>query len=227
MKKMSQDSQSTVILSAAGILFLFISFFLLREFFITNILTDFTIEILAAVIGSIIVVISMAIMMRFQSQQDMKREFTNKVFEEKLSIYKKLLELVFTADDDNRITQKEILSIENQLGIACLVANAELVQCFSQFILQIKKYEVIYFHNMSTEDRENFAHFLQDEKKTQLLLNESEDELERYFVSLDDLVQEIRDDLAVVSGDVHKYIGAFTSFYNNQKPSPRRPSLRK
>ncbi|MGI9256237.1 MAG: hypothetical protein ACR2PY_04825 [Salinispira sp.] len=227
MKKMSRDSQSTVILSAAGILFLFISFFLLREFFITNILTDFTIEILAAVIGSIIVVISMAIMMRFQSQQDMKREFTNKVFEEKLSIYKELLTLVFTADDDNRITKDEILSIENQLGIACLVANAELVRCFSQFILQIKKYEVIYFHNMSTEDRENFAHFLQDEKKTKLLLNESDDELERYFVSLDDLVQEIRDDLAVVSGDVHKYIGAFTSLYNNQKPSPRRPSLRK
>lgn len=170
-------------------------------------------ELFAAVMGSIVTVAAMALMMRAQSRQDKENEFSARIFEKKLELYQQLLNTIFSIDDDNIIEKKEVQKVENQIGVACLVANQNLVSLFSQYLYQLKIYGVLYFRSMTERQLENFRNFVQEELTKDLdhsklsnnkhlinlpvLGNES-----RYFVSLDEFIQGIRDDLAVVEGNV-------------------------
>jgi len=92
---------------------------------------------------------------------------------------------------------------------------------FSQFVYQLKTYGVVYLRSMNEDQIEHFKQFVKEQqhkvnihdsylsrKKHKLALSVSED-IESYFVSLNDLIQAIRDDLDVVQGDVHKEIEHF------------------
>ena len=240
--KVRQHTKQAIFL----LLLIVLAFFLLREFFINEI-TPFTVEILAAVIGSLVIVTSMSMMMRLQSDHDVAKESSNRVFTVKLKIYKDLLRLIFEADDDGVLSKKEILDIENTIGIACLVANESLVRLFSQFTCQLKNYGAMYFRSMNPQQQRHFMAFIGREKifhkihtpfinrhKSTSNGGESDaetlkrifpsgidpdtDKLDKVFVSLDDLIQGIRTDLDVVPGDIHYLIEAFSERkYDNAK----------
>lgn len=205
-----------------AIIFSFSAFILLHEFFGRDI-SNFTIEILAAVLGSVIVVASMAIMLRLQAKQDKEREFSSTLFERKLQIYEKLLATIFEADDDNRISKSEVQEVENQIGVACLVANEELVSMFAQFTYQFKIYGVLYFRSMTDDQREHFIRFVayaitKDKHTSRLAFNkhnlgiDPHSDPEAFFLSLDELIQGVRSDLAVVEGDIKRSVENFVQF---------------
>lgn len=177
-------------------------------------------ELFAAIMGSIVTVSAMALMMRIQGRQETRKEFSARLFDRKLAIYQQLMEAIFTADDDNVISREEIQSIENTIGLACLVANADLVSVFSQFLVQVKVYGVLYFRSLTPTQLEHFAGWVEAEQAAP----EAESKLavdkfalpqavrgnERdFFVSLDDVVQGMREDLAVVEGNVQQDIEHF------------------
>jgi hypothetical protein len=170
-------------------------------------------ELFAAVMGSILTVTAMALMMKAQAQQDKEKEFSARIFEKKLELYQKLLNTIFLIDDDDLIEKQEVQEVENQIGVCCLVANVDLVSLFAQYLYQLKIYGVLYFRSMTPKQLANFREFVVDEKqkslehsklanakhliKAQIEGNEAD-----YFVSLDEFIQGIRDDLAMVEGNV-------------------------
>lgn len=192
-------------------------------------------ELLSAAIAAIITVSAMSVMMRFQNQQE--KEFSSKLFDRKLTLYIDLLLTIFKADDDNFISKDEMLDIENKVGTACLISNERLVSTFSQFMIQIKLYGVLYFRSMDEEQIEHFRNLLKEEKskddihdsylarqKYGLDLPIDGNEL-HYFVSLDDLIQEIRSDLSVITGDVKTEIEHFIRMELNRDSLMRNPNI--
>lgn len=177
-------------------------------------------ELFAAIMGSIVTVSAMALMMRIQSQQETHKEFAARLFDRKLAIYQDLIETLFSNDDDQVLTREEVQAIENKIGLACLVANAELVSTFAQFLIQQKTYGALYFRNLEPEQLQHFCQFVEREKnktqqqselanqKHQLAQAPQGHELD-YFITLDNVIQGMRDDLAVVEGNVQQEIEHF------------------
>jgi len=233
MKRGTLSGDFTFIVLAS--IFSFSAFLLLHEFFGREI-NNFTIEILAAVLGSVIVVASMVIMLRLQAQQDKEREFSSTLFESKLEIYERLLATLFEADDDNRISKDEVQDVENQIGVACLVANRDLVSMFAQFTYQFKIYGVLYFRSMTEVQRQHFARFVENEVTQEPFVSllaygkqgldvNPKTNPEAYFLSLDELIQGIRSDLAVVEGNIRHSVEHFVSVGYDQFRMIKDPNM--
>lgn len=191
-------------------------------------------ELMAAILGSIITVAAMAAMIKMQARQEKEKEATARVFEYKVQLYNDLLKDIFSCDDDNVLTDTEINEIENKIGIACLVAGEGMVSAFAQFMWQMKLFGVMYFRTMTHKKSEKgrFEHFIKkinDElkksaqesaisfKKHRLKEKYSpEENPERYFISLDELLQEMRKDLDVVRGDIQNEVEHFVRLEINQ-----------
>ncbi len=233
--KADKNKSNELIFIVIAIIFSVVVLVLLRDFFNLSV-NNFTVEVLAAVFGSIVVVASMVIMIRLQSNIDKEREFSVSLFERKLQIYEKLLSTLFKADDDNVISKAEIQDIENQVGVACLVANRALVSIFSQFVYQLKVYGVLYVRSMNQSQKDNFITFTneelkKDEDNSTLALNkyslkkDAKDNIRGFFVSLDDLIQGIRDDLAVVEGSIKHDIEDFIKIKYDQFQQMENPNI--
>jgi hypothetical protein len=208
---------------ATAFLFCIGTFIVLHEFFDKNI-NSLSTEILSGVVGAIITTASMLIMFRLQSNQEKEKEFSSRVFEKKLQIYQELLMTIFMMDDDGLITPEEISDVENKIGVACLVAGERLVMILTQFILELKLFGKIYARNLNSQQREAFISFmkrnhrwhLKHECKNLSIEDLSVDCVSKYYVSLDDLVDEIREDLGVVDGRIRETIGYFVNTKYNQ-----------
>ena len=187
---------------------------ILHEFFARNI-NAFTESILAAALGAIMIIACTAIMLRFQSRHETMREYSHELFGKKMEVYEEILKLLFAADDDNILTKEEIQEIENAIGLGCLFASDRLVGIFVQFVYQLKIYGVMYYRSMRGLQIQHFEEFVARERERDredsVLTDEMADlpddcPVMRYFVSLDDLIQGMRADLAVVEGDISKKI---------------------
>ncbi len=206
--------------SKASLAWVFVAIFLIVQYlFVGEIMvvaaeqSPLVFELFAAVMGSIVTVAAMAVMMKAQAKQDTQKEYSSRIFEKKLEIYQELLHLLFSIDDDNRIDFDEIHRVENQIGIACLVANTRLVSLFSQYMYQLKVYGVLYFRSMTSSQLENFRDFADEERKKpfelsklayskHVLTEPVENNEVSYFVSMDEFIQGIRDDLNIIEGNV-------------------------
>ena len=197
----------------------------------------FIYEFYAGILGSVITVAAMTVVVRLQSQHDKQREFSSRLFEKKIELYSDLLSAIFTIDDDNIITMQETQNIETKVGNACLVASAPLVSTMSQFVYQLKIYGVLYVRSMQPEQLEHFIDFVETEKakrnphdsllslqKTLLTIPVRGNEM-TYFISLDEVVQEIRNDLNVVEGDVRQEVEHFVRMPYNHYDMIKDPNL--
>ncbi|MEZ4662507.1 MAG: hypothetical protein R2911_33560 [Caldilineaceae bacterium] len=197
----------------------------------------FIYEFYAGILGSVITVAAMTVVVRLQSQHDKQREFSSRLFEKKIELYSDLLRAIFTIDDDNIITMQETQNIETKVGNACLVAGESLVSTMSQFVYQLKVYGVLYVRSMQPDQLEHFIDFVETEKtkrnphdsylslqKTLLALPVRGNEM-TYFISLDEVVQEIRDDLNVVEGDVRQEVEHFVRVPYNYFDMIKDPNL--
>jgi hypothetical protein len=208
--------------------FIFIAVFLLLQYFFIGQIMDATAEdfpliyeLFAAVIGSVITVISMAMIMRNQIDRETNKEFASRIFEQKIIIYQDLLATVFSIDDDGVLDEEEIHALENQVGVACLVANKQLVSKLAQYMYQLKVYGVLYFRNLDKQQLEAFSNFIKEEKQkksaqTSVLCDQKfninvpvEGNEIQYFLSLDEFIQGLREDLALIDGDVSHDIEHF------------------
>lgn len=210
-------------------LFAFFCFQFLH-FFFQQTISDFTVEILAATIGAIFTVTAMMVVMRIQSSHEKNTEFSKRLFDTKIELYKSILETIFKIDDDNVIDKSEIQQIENEIGVAALVANAKLVSGFSQFICQLKIYGCLYPRSMSPRQITHFVSFFSENPNYLSLLFQQNssvlapDNFEDYFVSLDTLVQLIREDLSVVEGNIEAMLEHFVELPMDKFELMRNPN---
>jgi hypothetical protein len=214
----------TILIILLAIIFAVSGFIFLHEYYSKEI-SDFSVEIMAAVIGTIFTVSAMAILMRMEAAQEKEKEFSKDIFTKKIQLYEKLITAIFEMDDNDKIEKDEVTDIENKIGIACLVAGENLVSVLSQFLIQLKLFGRIskeimhqdkYIEQFITHFQENPDH-LADTKKA-LLDNKNKkrkelviENFEYFFISLDGLVQAVRDDLIQVEGDVKERVGYFVN----------------
>ena len=110
--------------------------FLLHILFSRSI-TDLTVEILAAVLGVVLVVASVGVTIHFQQKAEKEREFHIEVFRTKLELYQKILESITSSDDDHVITPCEIEKIRNMSRIVALVGSKQLLEALASFVKRI------------------------------------------------------------------------------------------
>jgi hypothetical protein len=224
MKKINFNELVIILLAIAlcviGIIFL-------EEFYNHNI-GGLSQEIFSAVLASIFTVAAMTIVIKLQSKQEKEKEFASKVFEKKILIYQELLQILFKADDDNILDDSEIQSIENKIGEAAIVANSRLVSCFSQFMIQVKIYGCLYPRSMNEKQREHFTDLIQKNgliSETKKRYVSDTKDFEKIFVTIDDLIQGIREDLNVVEGNIKEYVSKFVSMPIDKFSMKRNPNI--
>lgn len=216
MKKTNSSNNHTkdrlIVLYAA--VFAIFAFLFLHLFFKQGV-NDFTIEILAATLGASFTVTAMMVVMKLQSRHEREGEFAKKLFDKKIDMYQSILEVIFQMNDDNIIDTEEIELVENKIGEAAMVANSKLVSAFSQFVVQLKIYGCLFPRSMSRKQIEHFVMFFNENQNVLSSIYKdtaeplSEENFDEYFVSLDNLVQLIREDLSVVEGDIQKMLEYF------------------
>ncbi len=201
-------------------------------------------EILASVVGAMIIVVVTIVVVGFQNTREQEREHKNMLFDKKLEVYRDFLQTIFKADDDNMLSNKEVQDIENKVGVMCLFASKQLVAQFSQFVYQLKTYGVLYFRSMQYDKTDTRKKHFYDEvtaargrdmrnsflalekRKLQANSDLSDDVvLEEYFLSLDELVQGMREDLAVVGGDIERNIDLFMNIPYNHAGTITSPNI--
>ena len=228
MIKPKRISDNLIVLYAA--IFAIFAFLFLHLFFKQGV-NDFTIEILAATLGASFTVTAMMVVMKLQTRNEREGEFAKRLFDKKIEMYQVILETIFKIDDDNIIDKEEIELIENQIGVASMVASSELVSAFSQFVVQLKMYGRLYPRNM---DKDQVFHFVKYFNKHHDFLSSiyqdiktplDENNFEDYFVSLDNLVQLIRDDLSVVEGDIQEMLEHFVDMPIDKFEMIRMPNI--
>ena len=96
-----------------------------------------TIEILAAVLGVVLVVASVGVTIHFQNRSEMERQFRVALFDKKLGAYLALLECTAKADDDGRVDTGELEQIRNHATLVALVGGDSLVQTVADFLEDI------------------------------------------------------------------------------------------
>lgn len=218
-------------------IFVISSYFIFEKVFAFFNTKSFVIpEIFSAILGSVITVTIMAVMLKMQAKQDKEKEFLSQLFDKKLTSYQKILQLIFSADDDGIISKQEIQDIENLAGEICLLARRETVEVFAQFIYQLKVYGVIYFRNLTKKQMDDFRSFIKEEKtksiensilttdKYNSTLEITGNEFD-YFVSLDELIQAMRNGLDVVEGDISTIIERFVSIPYDKRSMIKNPNI--
>jgi hypothetical protein len=215
---------SDTVIYAAGAAFCGAGFLLLHEGLAGEVHT-LAHELFAAALATIFTTVALNILMRSQAREDREKEFYGHVFQVKLRMFEQLLTLVFAMDDDEVITEQEIREVENHGGAIALIAGEAMVATMAQFMHQLKLYGRLYFRDLDDEQKRMFFESVVAKPSAQgpvpsylsphkrLMLGRARklklEDSEVLFVSLDELVQSMRDDLSVVTGNVEDVLSAF------------------
>ena len=110
--------------------------FLLKVLFSSQI-SELTVEILAAVLGVVLVVASVGVTIHFQSQSETERGFRIELFQTKVETYQKLLKCIAKIDDDDHIDDKEVEAVRNRARAVALIASPELVEKLADLVKRL------------------------------------------------------------------------------------------
>ena len=117
--------------------------FLLHVLF-SEAITELTVEILAAVLGVVLVVASVGVTIHFQHKAEKERQFQIDVFRVKLKLYQKLLDCIVVSDDDHVITPCEIEKIRNEARVVALVGGKRLLETLASFVERVTRERQLY-----------------------------------------------------------------------------------
>lgn len=230
MKKNKSPKQKDTLIVLYAAIFAIFAFLFLHLFFKQGV-SDFTIEILAATLGASFTVAAMTVVMKIQSRHEREGEFAKRLFDKKIDMYQNILELVFKMGDDNIIDKEEIEEVENKIGEAAMVASSKLVSVFSQFIVQLKIYGTLYPRSMTKKQIEHFVDYFNKHKEYLSLIYKDleipleEGTFDEYFISLDNVVQSIREDLSVVEGDIQEMLEHFVEMPMDKFKLMKNPNI--
>lgn len=102
-------------------------------------LTDLAIELMAAALAVVLVVASVGVTIHFQSKAETERQYRVCLFENKMKVYTKFLEITAKSDDDDKIENHEVDEIRNQARVAAMLADWELVVCLADFVANLER----------------------------------------------------------------------------------------
>ncbi len=127
-----------------------LSFFLMHSLFADEKLSGFAVELLAAGVAVVLVVVSVGVTIHFQNRAEIEREYLVHVFECKMKEYTKFLELTSKTDDDGQIDSMEIESIRNQARVIAMLAQGDLLIHLADFVNNLGKTETLHGNGSKT-----------------------------------------------------------------------------
>ena len=155
-------------------------------------------EILAAVLGTILVVLVTATLLHYQTAGEEQKEKTLGVFKHKLVIYSGFLDYVHTMISDGRITHNEKRELITWASRVCLVAS-ENVACnvmdFARIVLSYNKFR---YEDLGEGEKQKWYRTLKDnysEFATENDIDLDDSETIRTWASLGRITTSLRDDL--------------------------------
>lgn len=119
-------------------------------------LTDLAIELMAAALAVVLVVASVGVTIHFQSKAETERQYRVCLFENKMKVYTRFLEITAKSDDDDKIEKQEIAEIRNHARVAAMLAERQLVVRLADFVANLEK-----TRNLHMEDPERKGTFQQ------------------------------------------------------------------
>lgn len=128
---------------------------MLHVLFSDNI-SNLTIEILAAVVGVVLVIVSVAVTIHFQVGAEMEREFQVELFRTKVANFESFITEVMKTDDDDDIDDKEIEKIRNLAAKLSLFSSKDLVQDVALFIDKLRAERTLALSNGPDSDKGTF-----------------------------------------------------------------------
>ena len=101
-------------------------------------ISNLTIEILAAVVGVVLVIVSVAVTIHFQVSAETEREFKVELFRTKVKNYEEFIRHLVRTDDDEIIGEEELEHIRNLGAQLSLFASSALVSEVSRFVEKVR-----------------------------------------------------------------------------------------
>ena len=101
-------------------------------------ITDFTTEILAAVLGVVLVVASVGVTIHYQSRFETQKEFRTKLFDFKIKAYAKFIEELLDASENAELDKDDQAWLDGAVAQACLVGEAPLVGVLTGYVRQCR-----------------------------------------------------------------------------------------
>lgn len=144
-------------------------------------ISNLTIEILAAVVGVVLVIVSVAVTIHFQVGAEMEREFHVELFKTKVQNFENFISTVMAADDDDVIKREEIEQIRNLGAKLSLFSSKELVQDVALFIDKIRAEETLALANGPDGDEGTFRSVVSKMRRDLAVIDDaSEEEFKEY-----------------------------------------------
>ena len=144
-------------------------------------ISSLTIEILAAVVGVVLVIVSVAVTIHFQVGAEMEREFHVELFKTKVQNFENFISMVVKADDDKEIDEKEIEEIRNLAASLSLFSSKELVQDVALFIDRVRDAKSLVLPNGPNGDAGTFRSVVTKMRRDLAVIDDaSEEEFKEY-----------------------------------------------
>ena len=144
-------------------------------------ISSLTIEILAAVVGVVLVIVSVAVTIHFQVGAEMEREFQVELFKTKVQNFEGFISTVMAADDDDVIKREEIEEIRNLGAKLSLFSSKELVQDVALFIDKLRDEGTLALSNGPDGDEGTFRSVVTKMRRDLAVVDDaSEEEFKEY-----------------------------------------------
>lgn len=108
--------------------------FLLMHTLFSRPISGLAVELLAAAVAVVLVVVSVGITIHFQNKAETERQYRVCLFENKMREYTKFLELTAKADDDDRVDDNEVEQIRNQARVIAMLAHKPMLISLAAFV---------------------------------------------------------------------------------------------
>lgn len=131
---MKTSSVVAILIAALVVL----TFFLMHILF-SRPISGLAVELLAAGVAVVLVVVSVGVTIHFQNRAETERQYRVCLFEHKMKEYEKFLALTAKADDDDRVDDTEVEQIRNQARVVAMLAQRPLLICLADFVENLER----------------------------------------------------------------------------------------
>ena len=127
------------------------TFFLMHTLFLRPI-GGLAVELLAAGVAVVLVVVSVGVTIHFQNKAETERQYRVCLFENKMREYTKFLEIVAKTDDDGQVDDAEIEQIRNQAMVVSMLARRPLLICLADFVNNLERTRKLHIEGSMNND---------------------------------------------------------------------------
>lgn len=149
--------------------------------------SEFSMQILSAMLGTILTISITALLLRVQSSSEENKEKSLGIFQHKLKTYNSFIECLWHAIEDGKITHAEVMKMSQWAASISLIAKKETSINVVKFINQCKMFGKFSEIDLDTKESLAWEHYVQNDGK--------KDNNHTRWVEVGHLIQLFRKDL--------------------------------